>query len=233
MKDLAIATMTFAKTKEEAELMESALKILADKGYSAYVADGASPVEGFARNIGLMGHQVVEVRGLAPQQRDSISRASDKSPFVLYTEPDKYDWFVNGFERFVDAYSRGKKGFAAVGRTPEQMKTFPPHQQYWENKMNSIIEYETGIKGDFIYGPKFFPSVLGNHVKDFKKGVGWQTVMFLPGRAYNLRMPIEIIETASECPINQRREDNAEYREKQFEQNKLGFYIGLKQFSCE
>ncbi|MFH1503093.1 MAG: hypothetical protein ABIE36_00345 [Candidatus Diapherotrites archaeon] len=227
MEKLAIATMTFDK-KGNAELMESALEVLSKTNYPVYIADGGSS-ERFINSLKLMGHNVETVQGgLTYQHKNSILRASQNAYFVLYTEPDKYDWFVNGLEKSLNQYFAGKGVFAAISRTSEQMKTFPVHQREWEGKMNQIIEDETRIKGDFIYGPKLFSSSLGNQVKEIEGDKGWATLMFLVGRAHKMGLSIENIYSASECPLNQRGEDNAEYREKQFNQNKEGFSLGLR-----
>ena len=229
MKDLEIATMTLDK-KGDAELMKSSLEVLSNFRYSVHVADGGSSPK-FVDALKKMGHKVEYAQGLTAQHKNSISRASDKSPFVLYTEPDKHDWFVNGFEESVDTYFKRDKGsgLLLVARTPEQLKTFPPHQQEWEGKLaKEIITPKTGVNGDFTYGPRFFPSELGIQVKDVKDAQGWETITFLVGRAYKMGLPINMLYTAAECPLDQRGEDNAKYRQFQFNCNKKGFELGLK-----
>jgi len=223
---IAIATMTWDK-KGDPDIVKSALEVLAGHEYPVYVADAGSS-DGFVDYLKKLGHFVKNVPGsLTFQQKDAILEASKSSDFVLYVEPDKYDWFKEGLEKTIDAYFSGENGFAAVSRTSEQLKTFPKCQQEWEKKMNDIVAKETGVEGDFIYGPKLFQSRLGYEVGEIKEDIGWGIVLFLVGRAHKLGMPIKTLFTASECPLNRRLENNEKYREKQFNDNKNGFYLGL------
>ncbi len=224
---IAIATMTLDR-KGNAELMESALDVLSKLPYPVYVSDGGSS-ERFVQSLNKMGHNVKYVPGgLTYQHRDAISRASNSGQIVLYTEPDKYDWFCNGLEETVKLYEADKQEFAAVGRTPDIFRTFPTHQQKWEKRMNGIITEKVGVKGDFIYGPKLFPQSLGHMVEEIDEDIGWGTLMFLVGRASKIGLPIRNIYTANQCPFDQRNDDNGNYRKKQFKDNKKGFNLGLR-----
>lgn len=225
MKDVAIATMTFDR-KGNAELMESALEVLSQLPYEVYVSDGGSS-ERFVENMRKMGFHVNHAEGLTFQHKDAILRASDSHSTVLYTEPDKYDWFLEGLERAIEMHS-DEKSLGVIARTPRGFKTFPEHQQLWEGRLNKIISGNTGVKGDYIYGPKIFPVSLGYEFGKVNEDLGWGGMMFLVGRAYNLGLPIKMIYTASDCPLDQRNEDNENYRKRQFGGNVKGFNMGLK-----
>ncbi len=223
---LAVATMCLDK-KGEPELMLAALGLLSQKGYHAFIADGGSSSE-FVVALGKMGHHVEQVQGgLTYQHKNAIQRAAQSSPNVLYMEPDKFDWVKEGLEKSVDEYFSRQLEFAAVCRTPEQIATFPPHQQKWEAKMNEIVEKETGVPGDYVFGPRSFPSDLARHLEEIQGDRGWAALMFLVGRAKNLGLSISTIYHAAACPTSQRQEPNEEYRIKQFTDNVNGFYLGL------
>lgn len=225
--NIAIATMTL-DSKGNAKLIESALDILSKLPYPVYISDGGSS-ERFVQSLTKMGHKVKKVSGgLTYQHKDSILRASYSAETVLYTEPDKYDWFCKGLEETIKLYESGEQGFAAVGRTADKFETFPMYQQRWEREMNKIIAKEIGIEGDFIYGPKLFPQSLGRLVEEIDREIGWGTLMFLIGRASRNGLPIRTINTAASCPLDQRNEDNEACRKKQYEDNKIGFYLGLR-----
>jgi hypothetical protein len=226
--DIAIATITFDK-KGDQELLEYGMELLSRFPYPVFVADGGSS-ERFVRVLEKMGHDVDYVPdGLTESLKNAVLRASESAGLVLYTEPDKCEWFNEGLEKTVHAYLDGKRGFAAVGRTPEQMQSFPLHQRYWEQRMNEIIFGNIGIEGDFVYGPKAFPSLLGNEVGKIHRDIGWGPLIFLVGRSYSMGIPVEVLYTASPCPEEQRSEDDELYRINQFCDNVLGFYMGLKE----
>jgi len=232
--NIAIATMTL-DTKGDAQLMEAALEVLAIKSYTVYVADGGSS-ERFLASIKKMGHKVTYVPGgLTNQHKHSILRASSTHDIVLYTEPDKFDWFVDALDATVDQYFAGvPSGFAAVGRSREALQTYPVHQQKWEGMINKAIVEKLGLRTtirddyDFVYGPKLFPTTLGRHVADINGNIGWGTLMFLVGRAHKNHMMIRDIPSGLPCPQSQRTEDNEAYRKTQFADNYAGFQLGLK-----
>jgi len=225
--NIAIATMT-CENKGSFELMKASLEALSRLPYAVYIADGGSSRE-FVESLEKMGHSVEQVLGdLTAQHKGAILRASDSHDFVLYTEPDKYDWFCQGLEETVELYMGGEQGFGVVSRNVEQLKTFPETQQKWERKMNDLITKRIGINGDFIYGPKLFPQLLGYSVRGIDRDMGWGTLMFLVAKAHKLGVPINNIYTAVSWPIGKRDIDNEEYRMKQFNDNKAGFELGLR-----
>jgi hypothetical protein len=224
---LAVATMTL-DLKGNSAIMIDSLETLSKLGYDIFVADGGSSPK-FVADMKAMGLHVDTVEGgLTFQHKHAILRAADAAERVLYVEPDKGVFFETCLEKAVDGYFREREeGFSAVSRTPRQMLTFPYHQREWEGKMNMLVGRETGVRGDFVYGPRFFPSSLALHLGEIQRDIGWAALMFLVGRAYNQRLPIRTIYAASTCPFGQRREDNEDHRAKQFYWNKKGFYLGL------
>jgi hypothetical protein len=231
--NLAIATMTLDK-KGDASLMREALSVLARKKYPVYVADGGSSPE-FLADIGKMGFNIAHASGLTPQFKNAITRASKSSHdcAVLYTEPDKLDWFNKGFDEAVanylasESYLEGKRAFVAVSRTPEQFATFPEHQRFWETRFSDIVEAKIGIRGDWLYGPKFITPEIAAEFRHVNEDFGWGGLTFLLARAHKLGYPIYGINNAASCPVAQRNEDNAAYRERQFLGNIKGFEFGL------
>ena len=226
--NLAIATMTYDK-KGDPELMLKSMELLSQLPYKVYISDGGSSKD-FTDSLKDMGHNVSSANGLNYQLQDSISKASDNAESVLYTEPDKYNWFKTGLKKTIEQYYDGNKGFSAVGRTRSQNATFPSFQQKYEQEMNKIISWYTGVDGDFIYGPKIFPSSLGKQVKEINFDMGWGILMFLVGRADKMNLPLNILNTAVSCPLNQRSEDNELYRLKQYNDNMRGFLKGINIF---
>lgn len=229
-KQIAIATMTLDQCRNR-ELMERALHSLAEKGYAAYVADGGSSLE-FIDAVKKMGHNIEFVPGgLVCQQKNSIFRAAQVSPNILYTEPDKFDWINSGLEQSVDEYFARQLEFAAVSRTPEIMATFPEHQQRTENFANDYISRIVlgKIGGDFIYGPKLFISPLAETLNEESSNSlkGWQTLMYLVAKAHKRNLKIGQLPYAAKCPMGQRTNDSEEYRIKQMIDNFQGFFIGL------
>src|SRR5687768_10529202 len=94
-KDVVIATMTLARNKEEKELLQGALSILADLDLPVYITDGGSAEDflDFLKKIPQF-KLLNPGKGVWNQTKNSL-QASYKSgsPFIFYTEPDKANFF--------------------------------------------------------------------------------------------------------------------------------------------
>jgi len=224
---IAISTMTLEEESNNDLLLES-LSVLSKYPYDVYIADGGSSQE-FLTSLERMGCKVRSVKGgLTFQHKYSIMGASSNSDVVLYTEPDKLDWFNGGLEESIEGYKSHDSDLGVIARTQQQISTFPEFQQKTECCMNELIGRKIGIKGDFIYGPKIFVSSLGKEINGIDYDIGWGGLMFLVGRAHCNNLKISTLETAVDCPLEQREETNERYRLKQLCENYMGFLLGLK-----
>lgn len=227
--NLTLATITNDTLGNRGVMLEG-LDLLSKKGYQVIVSDGGSS-EDFISSIGKMGHKVQRTEcGLTSQLKQSILTASELSDVVLYTEMDKLKWIRNNLNEAIDAFFRSGYDLAAVSRTPEQMKTFPVHQQMTETLFNDWVTRKLSLKsgGDYVYGPKFFTREIGKTLASIDEDLGWGTIVYPIPVAYNRGLSIGCLPFALECPLNQRDEKNEDYRMKQLIQHIRGFLLGLK-----
>ena len=138
--DVSIATMTLARDAEEQRVMREALLVLATLGVPVYVTDGGSGEE-FVSNLGKMPNTTVceaTSDGLWPQTRRSLeAAAASGARFVLYTEPDKRDFFQHGVGALIaQANSDSSGGVVLASRSQAAYSTFPVFQQYTESVIN-------------------------------------------------------------------------------------------------
>src|SRR5687767_3821802 len=93
--DITVATITLARTEQEADYLLAALAHLSDYGRPVYVVDGGSVGSFPDRLEKLPGvvvrrHEPHEGPRLLTQVKTALALASAVSPrYVLYTEPDK------------------------------------------------------------------------------------------------------------------------------------------------
>jgi hypothetical protein len=184
---------------------------------------------GFLRFLERLPHATVTVpseRGLIPQVRSSLdAAASRRSPFILYTEPDKQSFFEQGLCDFVRAAGdHPDAGIVLASRTPESLSTFPPMQRYTEGVINQLCGELVGVVGDFSYGPFLMDSALMPLTAglDLRLGWGWRHFMFRTAHRHGRR----VVPLAGHypCPEDQRAENDAErsHRLRQLSQNVLG-----------
>ncbi len=229
-KDIAIATITSDKCGN-IDVIKQGLETL-NKKFDVYVADRNSSEE-FLEDIRNMGCKRIigPNKTLPDQHKQVLLCASENKPYVLYTEPDKVDWFNNGLEKSIEEFFLRELDHGEVSRTPEQMKTFPVPQQMTEGVVNNLLGQITGIQGDYIYGPQISSSEILKTLKSLPKDIsylGWGTLTYIPIKAKEKGLRIGMIYNANECPISQRNEDNADYRVQQANGNIAGILLGLK-----
>src|SRR4051812_2468207 len=135
--DVTVATMTWARTPAEADLLERALDALTRIGAGVIVADRGSDAAFLSR---LQAHRALEVvvatrPGLVAQVQDSVARAArHQTRFLFYTEPDKLGFFEHGLGDFLDRAPAGDDvGVVLAARSPGGFATFPPMQRYTES----------------------------------------------------------------------------------------------------
>jgi hypothetical protein len=208
--DLAVATITLARDPAEEELLLRSLTLLSERGWPVFVADGGSPDRFVA-------------------QVDASVRAACASGAlrVLYTEPDKHDFFAHRLDGFVRDASVAS-GVAIASRSDAAFATFPPMQRTAETAINAVCARLVGRDGDYCYGPFLLDPALALHFDAIPDdlGWGWRFVMFVA--AHRAGLGVELVEGAFECPADQRDESERErlYRISQLEQNVRGVLTG-------
>jgi hypothetical protein len=228
--DLAVATITLARDPAEEELLLRSLTLLSERGWPVFVADGGSP-DRFVARIGALEHVVLVAparRGLVAQVDASVRAACASGALrVLYTEPDKHDFFAHRLDGFVRDASVAS-GVAIASRSDAAFATFPPMQRTAETAINAVCARLVGRDGDYCYGPFLLDPALALHFDAIPDdlGWGWRFVMFVA--AHRAGLGVELVEGAFECPADQRDESERErlYRISQLEQNVRGVLTG-------
>jgi hypothetical protein len=224
------ATMTRAETAGQAALLERALRRLAD-GRGVAVADGGSSDAFLAALDALPGVTRVasDGAGLVGQIKGSLQFAlKSGAASILYTEPDKEDFFARGLDGFLRA-AAGVEGAGVVlaARSAASYATFPEMQRYTEGVINTLCGHYTGVAGDYSYGPFLIDRRLVPHVLSMADDAGWGWRPFVFALAARLGLPVTLLEGDYPCPPDQRAEDASErlHRIRQLQQNLRGLVL--------
>jgi hypothetical protein len=232
--EVAVATMTWARDAAEERLLRESLPALAALGAPVFVADGGSggPLLDFLR--GLPHFRVLEAGtpGVWRQARTSIRAAADEADaeFILYTEPDKRDFFRDGLREFVsDAPAARDVGVVMASRSAGSFATFPEFQRHTETAINRCCAEVLCVEADFTYGPFLLNHALVPHLGRAADSIGWGWRPYAFGTARRLGYRICQVERHLPCPPEQREDGGAErlYRIRQLGQNIEGLVASM------
>lgn len=224
-QDVVVATMTLAKDGGDERVLLDALQRLALDRWRVVVADGGSR-EPFVQAIAsLPAFAVVAPRapGLVGQVKGSIAAACAlDTPFILYSEPDKFEFFDEHVADFVAAApDAADVGVVLAARSPESFDTFPPLQRETEGTFNRLCAEIVGESTDYLYGPFLMRRELAASVDAAPDDIGWGWRPFVFAAARRRGYRIVSIAGDYPCPPEQRSEDHAEriHRIRQLRQN--------------
>jgi hypothetical protein len=226
--NISIATLTWARNAEEDQLLRDSLHHLAALNIPAYVTDGGSGKQFVDFLHGFTHFNVFEADapGVWPQVRRSIRAANESAAkFILYTEPDKGEFFRSGLPGFIsEATEDDGVGVVLASRSAESFATFPEFQQHTETTINRCCAEVVGEHVDFTYGPFLLNRKLVPYLDHVASSIGWGWRPYAFGIAHRLGYRIESIEKSLPCPVEQREDNGAEriYRMKQLSQNIQG-----------
>jgi hypothetical protein len=226
----AVATITSVRSPGEEARLRTSLERLTAAGLPVSIADtGLSPAfSGFLASLPNARVVVPAEPGLVRQVKASIAIAAEgATPFILYTEPDKEQFFRAQLWEFVRSAAAGvgsQAGVVLAARSDESFRTFPPMQRYTEGIINRLCGDLIAHPGDYSYGPFLLPRSLVPAVAALPDdlGWGWRHRMFVEANRHGLA--VSHIVGDFRCPIDQRIEDDAErrHRLRQLSQNILG-----------
>src|SRR3954470_18615958 len=231
--DVTVATMTLARDAGEEQLLRGALSRLARHEMPVVIADGGS-TETF---LHFAGHELPGCRlappdgttGLVAQIKRSMRAAAALgSSFVLYTEPDKLDFFDRHLEAFIAAApADGDVGVVLASRSEASFQTFPPLQRLTEQSINRLCVEIIGAEADYSYGPFLMHRKLVPFVLDIGVDVGWGWRHFVFGAASRLSYRVQHVGGDFECPPDQRQENPSErlHRIRQLGENVQGLLL--------
>src|SRR4051812_29485635 len=152
LRDIAVATIAWARTEAEADLLERSLEVLLGLELPVVVADRGAASPFLARFRGRPNLHVAPgiQDGMISQVRESLTRAAQRGTrFILYTEPDKLQFFASGLRDFIaTAPDDDDIGIVLAGRTASGMETFPSIQRYTEGVINELCHLVIGVAAD-------------------------------------------------------------------------------------
>jgi hypothetical protein len=241
MSELAVATITLAREPPEEPLLLSSLGALSRLGLRVAVADGGSPAPFVDAIRALPGFEVIttpEPRSLLVQVRAALAHARQwGTRALLYTEPDKLDFFSNGLEQFLKQAATPDApdephGVTIAARSPEAFMTFPLTQRVAEEACNRLCEAATGVATDFFYGPFVMAPALADHLDALPDEVGWGWRPFVFVVAKQLGLPVRSVAGNFRCPEADRDESVADrvHRMRQLSQNAEGLIRAAQYF---
>ena len=214
-EDVSVATMTWARDAAEEAVLRESLPRLASLGVPVYVTDGGSGAAfiNFLRALPNFLLCDPPRRGPWEQARQSLlaARASGRR-VVLYTEPDKTDFFRRALPEFVSAAPAEKDvGVVLASRSESSFKTFPEFQRRTEEAINLCCAEVVGAHFDFSYGPFLLNGALVHVLDSAPRELAWGWRPYAFGTARRLGYRVESIVKDSPCPPAQ-REDNPRER---------------------
>lgn len=226
--DVVVATMAWARDAAEEALLRESLPLLAGLGVPVFVTDGGSGRAFVEFMRALPNFNVCEParRGPWEQARQSLSAAAAAGRrFILYTEPDKGEFFRARLREFV-AEARGADGVGVVlaSRSAASFETFPEFQRRTEEAINLCCAELVGARFDFSYGPFLLNRALVPRLESAEGDLGWGWRTYAFGVAGRLGYGVESVSKDLPCPRAQREDDARErvYRMRQLAQGVEG-----------
>lgn len=207
--DVAVATITWVRSRGEERLIRRSLRRLAGAGLPVAVADRRSSPQ-FARFLrGLRHVRATDADGGLLAQVQAALRAAAQlgTPFILYTEPDKERFFAKGLTDFVRrAPDASATGVVLASRSRAAFATFPPMQRYVEGVVNHLSGTVIGVDGDYTYGPFLMNRCLVPDVCAISEDLRWGWRLFACAAARRRGLRVHHHRGDYACPPDQRRE---------------------------
>ncbi|HEU4902040.1 MAG TPA: hypothetical protein VFT06_04585 [Flavisolibacter sp.] len=228
-KDIAIATISWARNREEEEQLRVSLQKLAALQVPVFITDGGSSTDFQNFLHSLPQFTVLAAKGLWAQAKSSLAGAARSgAQTILYTEPDKEAFFSAHLPQLLQKKPVGKdEGVVLASRSANGFASFPAFQQMTETTINNCCREIIGKEVDYCYGPFFFNSRLVAYLDVLPENCGWGWRPFLFVVAHRLGLPVNALTGDFACPPDQCTDDAGEriYRMKQLAQNIEGMVL--------
>ena len=237
---VVVATMTWARSAAEEKLLVRSIAALSELGLPIVAAGRDTSHSLRGRLEGVPGLQLTSSRAedLTTQVTHALASAmSSGRPWILYTEPDKEQFFREGgasrfLERALSAPTAPEEavvsqpGVIIAARSAGSLATYPPIQRYTEGVFNHLCEQVLRVPGDYCYGPFLMRRDVAAAL-DLKRELGWGWRPRAFRKAQQLGSGLAIITDDYPCPADQREEDDGEriHRMRQLSQNIHGLTV--------
>jgi hypothetical protein len=176
-REIAIATISWARTAQEAQLLHKAMCGLAQVNMPVVVTDGGlgQPFVEYLRGFRHCTVLEADRPGVLAQTRRSLQGALQLGRrYILYTESDKQLFFEHGLGKFLPhARSRSQIDVMVAARSTASVVTYPASQRYTETVINQLCGQVIGQHGDFSYGPMLIHQALIPSLEFLEEDIGW------------------------------------------------------------
>lgn len=233
MRSVAVATVTRARNADESAFLLTSLEELSKLGIPLFIADAGSVPDFLQGLYGLPNVQLrLEGSNLVQQVKGSVRRAiAAGHQVILYTEPDKKEFFQRGALDCVAEALRSNADVCVAARDEQSFATFPGGQQRAETSFNQLASYFLEPLPDLLYGPLVLDvDAVAQYIEEAPDDLGWGWRTYLIARAARTQHKIVPFVGAFSCPVDQRQEDDEGarlYRLRQLSQNIDGLRLGL------
>lgn len=224
IKNISITTITWARDEQEEELLKRSLQKLSELNIPVFIADGGSGTT-FLNFLQQFPHFNVfksSIKGVFAQAKNSLYQAANAGAgFILYTEPDKHDFFYQLPAILNELAVDEQIGITLASRSESSFNTFPSFQQMTETTINNCIAELIGKATDYTYGPFILNSKLVTTLSLVQDEIGWGWRPYIFGTAFRLGYKIQNFTGNFSCPEDQRKDNHKErlYRMRQLTQN--------------
>ena len=151
---------------------------------------------------------------------------------ILYTEPDKKEFFKSGVIRFLETIGRHEAVAVCVAsRDQESFATFPPGQQTAEGAFNTLASNALGLTLDLLYGPLILDlELIATYLDQVPDDLGWGWRTYVIARSILAGKKVASFVGPFCCPLEQRTEKSRDriYRLVQLEQNVKGLRLAIE-----
>ncbi len=226
---IAMATITWARSKEEEELLCKSLQHLAELPIDVFITDADSPSAFLAFLRSKPRFTVLQAKGVWAQAKKSLQAAYQAgAQYVFYTEPDKADFFRHSLTGMLrEVPQEEKRGILLASRSEAGFASFPSFQRMSEKAINNCCAEVIGKELDYTYGPFLLPAELIPYLEGVQEEIGWGWRPLCFGIAYRLGYPVKGFIRDFSCPPEQSRDTPSErlYRMRQLKENIQGLLL--------
>jgi hypothetical protein len=232
-KPLAIATMTRAASEEEAARLSEGLTCLSVLNVPVFVTDN-SQHPALAPSIAQLPnlHFVKESQDMVPRICNSLRRAAAERPdAIVYTEPDKLDFFRTGMDRLLRTAEQNPSSLVIPARDKSSFESIPSGQRMLESMTRQIVAQYLGSDIDLLFGPFALPcAAVEQYLPGVRTEFGWGWRTYVIARCLKHGVPLIVSEGRFPAPEWNRHEDDGPsrlYRLRQFVESVEGIRQAL------
>jgi hypothetical protein len=168
---------------------------------------------------------------LVQQVRWSLTRAASEYERVVYTEPDKRDFFRKGLDGLVRRACDSELPIVAA-RDDASFATYPTGMRSTESAFNQLAaRLLDSPLTDLLYGPIALPAAaIGEYLPDVPDDLAWGWRTYVLARSIRANRPVASYTGPFPCPADQASEDLTDhraYRLQQLGQNVEGLRLAI------